>query len=985
MLDRKNIAVIAMLLVAGAVAGCGGSAVPDSSDSPDSSTSNTTNITPWHEVFNSPNYAGSIALKFKLDQAVRLDGKKLSSKSMGSALGVALKTIETNGATVRHLIDLPEETVDKAIARGRAEGLKINDWNSYYVIDAPDPKNAEELYKDLVDSGLVEWAEPVLVVAGSSVNDTPDVSNEEAFVGSHVNSGGLNIQAAWDVGISGQGVTIIDDEPNWNLSHEDLPLSLDSFLRDSDGVVWYDPNYNLNLSVQHGTSVVGLLAGIDNGHGVKGISNSSTIKLVQSTTVGTSGGRLIKGLLESYANGDDLGTVVKKGDILLLVVGNLGVNNDCPLFNGQPSTYCFPIEAFKTNFETIRELTETWGITVVEGAGNSGVDLDNPNGRLPGCLVPNPDCPDLSLTEDVQLPPGQTPAINQLVSGAVMVGASGVGHANQNDTRPNWSNCGRRMDVYGWGRGVVTTGYGDHRISVQGDQNKWYTADFNGTSSAGTLVAGSVALIQSYTIEKYKNLLPHKKVYFDGWQMRQILKETGVNAAANEACKIGVKPDVGAAIAAIDRGDYLPKVAPDTPSLVQKAQAVSGIRYDMDRDGRADLISWTNGEWKVDLSTVAPNIENPDPDNYGAWDIMIQASSLNYDDGIYYPLVNDYDSDGDADLTVYDSKHGLLYIKYTTTGLLQLPQNSTFDWDEIIDYSNNEGWQAFSRPEVGDFNGDGWLDMSIIANDGYWYIDYGGIGRLEKQGNNIMYVLAFEGFEENYKIFTDAQMAAAPVWAYGVSFAHNGTYSRIWERVPDGVNYRDRDTYGEVNVTGGNLYTLYYPRMNRTYILGGDDYGVDGAVMANGDFSIVGGNSINRSLFLFNYPDVNDWSIVYDGEGFEIEKPDWPYSPLCFPVPADYDGDSADEVALKCQNVWMIADHDVESYRVIQTRVVGLDDSFLSLPPTVYDGGMRYQEVKMLLENLDIWSEYLDKNPMTPNAVQCIKEWSFPASSCFAK
>jgi hypothetical protein len=98
-----------------------------------------------------------------------------------------------------------------------------------------------------------------------------------------------------------------------------------------------------------------------------------------------------------------------------------------------------------------------------------------------------------------------------------------------------------------------------------------------------------------------------------------------------------------------------------------------------------------------------------------------------------FPVVNDYNSDGRADLALYDSVNGKFYIKYTTDAVITPSPlegkgggEGTIEWDRIIDYSTDPAWKAYSRPLPGDINNDRWLDISFQTPDGHWLIDYGG-------------------------------------------------------------------------------------------------------------------------------------------------------------------------------------------------------------------------------------------------------------------
>ncbi|MCH8746030.1 MAG: S8 family serine peptidase, partial [Chloroflexi bacterium] len=94
---------------------------------------------------------------------------------------------------------------------------------------------------------------------------------------------------------------------------------------------------------------------------------------------------------------------------------------------------------------------------------------------------------------------GHWPFLPANDSGAIMVGAgfptSLYDGTDISRARLGFSNYGSRLNLQGWGTGVITTGYGD-LYSSEG-ANLWYTFVFSGTSSASPIVASAVALVES--------------------------------------------------------------------------------------------------------------------------------------------------------------------------------------------------------------------------------------------------------------------------------------------------------------------------------------------------------------------------------------------------------------------------------------------------------------------------------------------------------
>jgi subtilisin family serine protease len=289
---------------------------------------------------------------------------------------------------------------------------------------------------------------------------------------------------AWSLsGGGGAGVRIIDIEKAWRLMHEDLPAPF-----------FQDPNAP-GETQDHGTMVLGVMAGYDTGFGVRGIASAAQYGVV--STVRPSG-------QYSVADAVNVGAgLLDAFDVLLLEVQQKG-----PPSGQRPNPICgsntdsfeyIPVEYWLAEFDAIQTATSR-GLNVVEAAGNGHVNLDHANyGGLFNRAYRD--------------------------SGAIMVGA----RARACQCKTCFSNYGSRLDVCAWGEQVFTTGGGDVRVrGAEGDPRQWYTSGFSGTSSASAIVAGAVASlvgIQKHNLTKGAAL--HGVHRLNPVELRTLLQVTG--------------------------------------------------------------------------------------------------------------------------------------------------------------------------------------------------------------------------------------------------------------------------------------------------------------------------------------------------------------------------------------------------------------------------------------------------------------------------
>lgn len=517
------------------------------------------------------------------------------------------------------------EQVDALIARARAvtPSYRPPRFENFVRVTPGELDDPEALAAALRECPSVEVAhvEPLVRTTG-----VPMASDDPLWPAQdHLDPApaGIGAECAWMVGGgTGQGVQVCDIEFAWALDHEDLIAANISFLAGIQSQFH---------STDHGTAVMGIIVGSDNAVGGVGIAPDCDGRV--SGFFVSSGGGGIASAVTSAAAGSSL------GDVILI---------ELAISFGSPSPFV-AAEAEATNFAAI-QLATAAGVNVIECAGNDAADLDaytTPAGDKPFDLT-HPSYQD---------------------SGALIVGAS-IGAPPHG--RASFSNHGARVNCFAHGLGVTTS---------SGPTLQSYTSFFNGTSSAGAIVAGGAAIVQGIRLH-------HGAAPWTPTTLRAMFSDAVLNTpSASAGDRIGVMPDLCA--------------------IVSSGMGMSIDVFVRDFVGDTGLPHTNGGAWASPDVIVRPNaVPNPQA-AFGQGSGTVNSNTLGseveigQDNYVYVRAANR------GTLTLYDVTARVYVIPSTT---LALPSSWTlvgttvipeipFNGDVVV--SDAIVWPAASIPSAG--------------------------------------------------------------------------------------------------------------------------------------------------------------------------------------------------------------------------------------------------------------------------------------------
>jgi hypothetical protein len=380
-------------------------------------------------------YRPEIIVRFREGGEIEEKGRRLRATHL--SLRRFHKTLgKLTGSKVRRSFRLKRPALDALGLRARRrKGRRFPGLDLFVRVQIFGDQDPKEWADRISRDPEVVFACPAAVPAPPP--QTPDYSLQQGHL--HAAPDGVDSSWAWFYpGGDGSGIQVCDCEYGCNLSHEDLPGA--TVVSNLDG--------DLTQYADHGTAVLGVMAGVDNGLGVTGVCPGASFLFGSES-----------GWHRTDCIGDAIASL-QPGDVLLLEM-QAGIPPYKPV-EYDPDIHAAIVTAVAS------------GIVVVEAAANGGVDLGTTSNGA-GKYIWDPAHAD---HDD---------------SGAIFVGGGASSNHAAPHSRLETSNYGLRVDCQGWGEDVLTAGYGD---LYDGGPNRLYTETFDGTSSAAPVVAGIAACLQ---------------------------------------------------------------------------------------------------------------------------------------------------------------------------------------------------------------------------------------------------------------------------------------------------------------------------------------------------------------------------------------------------------------------------------------------------------------------------------------------------------
>lgn len=360
----------------------------------------------------------------------------------------------------------------------RAKELKndvvaIRNLQTIFKINFENPTNERKLLlaAKLEQLKIVRYCDLVSLTPIAPPTDilpvTPSYVANQGYIQANP---GVNMQHAWDLGFSGQGIKMRDIEYGFNKNHEEMNSTNTSI---ATGMT-ISSSATLDYT-EHGTGVFGILYADNGTYGITGLAHGATELVLFPEWQQTGYNRVFA--VSSAINSSTFGDVIV---FEMQAEGATGTGNNY-----------VPAEYQQLIWDLTKAATDS-GILIVAAAGNGNQNLDSVSYQ--------------NYT-------------NRGNSGAIIVGA---GSPDLNHNRLSYSTYGTRVDLHAWGNNVQSTGKieGLSYFMIGNDINQSYIT-FNGTSAATPIVASCAAVLQSYYFSLYNTFMTPAA-------MRNVLVTTGI-------------------------------------------------------------------------------------------------------------------------------------------------------------------------------------------------------------------------------------------------------------------------------------------------------------------------------------------------------------------------------------------------------------------------------------------------------------------------
>lgn len=416
------------------------------------------------------------------------------------------------------LFDLPDGALDRLLERGKAsKGIQTPHLKGWFTLPcsrgaAADLTAALRKWPAVETAYVMPDGPPPLLTVGFT-NDP--VESAQRF---HLDAPeGVDIRYAWRyAGGSGEGMTVKVVDRTFDLSHPDLSHPIDWPFGPGGVTLAFGESEPDTAQPQHGAAALAVIMARDNeigGVGIVPMARAAGFSAFHSALTPRWSTARAVAAAASVNPYFDLG-----GDVIVIELGIIESLDDQNPDAREPVDLrpMLPAEAEPATFDAIQAAVAA-GIVVVEGSGNSDVNLDRfrREGKFPMDRT-SPDFRD---------------------SGAIMVGAAFSGGNTPRarivldemipgTTRRKAVAQGNRIDCFAWGDGVQTgLSGGGSSIGL--------------TSAATPIVAGAAASLQAIAERALGSKLTPSRV-------RELFSDPGLNTPSHNPAqdRIGVMPDL---------------------------------------------------------------------------------------------------------------------------------------------------------------------------------------------------------------------------------------------------------------------------------------------------------------------------------------------------------------------------------------------------------------------------------------------------------